>query len=43
MGITELETTLWDAMTLAFYSSDFPHSTDCVRGRVSVIYYMDPD
>jgi hypothetical protein len=40
---SSLETAVWDATTLAFYSSNFPDSGEGTRGRASGIFYMGPD
>ncbi len=38
-----LETAVWDATTLASYSSDFPHGSQGTHGQAAGIFYMGPD
>lgn len=38
-----LETAVWDATTLASYSSNFPDNGEGTHGRASGIFYMGPD
>ena len=40
---SQLETAVWDATTLAFYSSNFPNSGAGTRGEASGIFYIGPD
>lgn len=40
---TALQTAVWDATTLAEYSSDFPNNGEGTRGQASGIFYMGPD
>ena len=40
---SQLETAVWDATTLAFYSSNFPNNGAGTRGQASGIFYMGPD
>ena len=40
---SQLETAVWDATTLASYSSNFPNNGEGARGQASGIFYMGPD
>ncbi|KAL9123607.1 MAG: hypothetical protein Q9217_006976, partial [Psora testacea] len=40
---SQLETAVWDATTLAFYSSSFPDAGEGTHGQASGIFYMGPD
>lgn len=39
----QMQTAVWDATTLAMYSSNFPSSGEGTRGQASGIFYMGPD
>lgn len=38
-----VDTAIWDATTLAFYSSNFPQAGENTRGPISGQFYMGPD